>query len=414
MFTCLYRHSEPIFHQAQNGFRKNFSCVVQLLVYLESIYKSIDSKGSIDTICTDYEKAFDNVDHGIFLTKLFNLGVRGKIIKLLQSYLIGRTQRVRINSHFSESVKVTSEVPQGSLLASLFFVIYVNDLPETCRAVVPLLCADDAKFISVNKPSLICQMDLTRVMKRSEQHKLPLNVEKCSHISMSNTMHHFSFSVTLIERVHIKKYLGVYVKRDLKWDIDIKKSASKALGALFMLKRSSPRPTPSVKLKLNLYKSMVLPVLLYGSVCWFANVTNTKVLKSVQKKSLKWINNTSNNNYKELLYFCRILPLSFYLQLQDLLFLSKSLSGQFNFNIDQFVCMRNTTRSLRSDNDLKFQPRLEICHQSFYYRTCALVNRLPQSLQFGNAAGLKNRLLNFLWHQFETSYNELVIDTWKT
>ena len=146
------------------------------MVYLESIYKSIDSKEKIDIIYTDYEKAFDNVDHGILLTKLFNLGVRGKIIKLLQSYLIERTQRVRINSHFSESVMVTSGVPQGPLLASLFFVFYVNDLPETCRAVVPLLCADDAKFISVNKSSLICQMDLTRVMKWSEQHKLPLNV----------------------------------------------------------------------------------------------------------------------------------------------------------------------------------------------------------------------------------------------
>ena len=161
---------------------------------------------------------------------------------------------------------------------------------------------------------------------------------------------------------------------------------------------------------------MVLPVLLYGSVCWFAKVTNTKVLESVQKKSLKWINNTSKNNYKELLYFSCILPLFLGLQLQDLHFLSKSLSGHFNFNIDHFVCMRNTTRSLRSDNDLKLdhsKPRLEICQQSFFYRTCALVNRLPQSLQFGNAAGLKNRLLNFLWHHFETSYNELFSDTWK-
>ena len=179
MFICLYRRLEPIFNKAQYGFRKGRSCVVQVLVYLESIYKSIDSKENIDITYTDFEKAFDNVDHGILLTKLFILGVRGNLIKLLQSYLIGRTQRVRINGHFSESVSVTNGVPQGSLLACLFFVIYVNDLPETCRAVVPLLCADDAKFISVNKSSRICQMDLARVMKWSEQHKLPLNVEKC-------------------------------------------------------------------------------------------------------------------------------------------------------------------------------------------------------------------------------------------
>ena len=120
------------------------------------------------------------------------------------------------------------------------------------------------------------------MMKWSEQHKLPLNVEKCSHISISNSMHHFSFSRTLIEKVHTQKDLGVYVTKDLSLDIQIKKSANKALGVLFMLKRSSPRLSPSVKL--NLYKSMVLPGLLCGSVCCFADVTNTKLLESVQKK----------------------------------------------------------------------------------------------------------------------------------
>ena len=70
-----------------------------------------------------------------------------------------------------------------------------------------------------------------------------------------------------------------------------------------MLRRSLPRLIQSVKL--NLYKSMVFLVLLYGSVCWFAKVTHTNVLDRVKKKSLKWINNTSNNNYKELFYYRR-------------------------------------------------------------------------------------------------------------
>ena len=78
-------------------------------------------------------------------------------------------------------------------------------------------------------------MDLTRVMKRSEQQKLHLNLEKGSHISMSNSMYHFSLSGTLIEKVYIQKDLGVYGTRDLKWDVHIKKSASKALGVIFML-----------------------------------------------------------------------------------------------------------------------------------------------------------------------------------
>ena len=32
---------------------------------------------------------------------------------------------------------------------------------------------------------------------------------------------------------------------------------------------------------------MVFPVLLYGSVCWFAKVTHTNVLDGVQKKEFE-------------------------------------------------------------------------------------------------------------------------------
>ena len=53
-------------------------------------------------------------------------------------------------------------------------------------------------------------------MKWSEQHKLPLNVEKSSHISMSNSMLHISFPGTLNPKIHIQKNLGVYVTKDLK------------------------------------------------------------------------------------------------------------------------------------------------------------------------------------------------------
>ena len=60
-------------------------------------------------------------------------------------------------------------------------------------------------------------MALNRVMRWNEQHKLHRNVEKCSHISMCISMLHFTYSVTLIEKVHILKDLGVYVTNNLKW-----------------------------------------------------------------------------------------------------------------------------------------------------------------------------------------------------
>ena len=96
----------------------------------------------------DFSKAFDRVDHGIFLMKLFKNKVGRNLIKLLKSYLSNRSQSVKANSEISYPKPVTSGVPQGSILGPFFFLVFINDLPSLCQNVTPLLFADDAKFIS--------------------------------------------------------------------------------------------------------------------------------------------------------------------------------------------------------------------------------------------------------------------------
>ena len=73
---------------------------------------------------------------------------------LFQFYLNGRSQRIRIQGCFSDEKPVSSGVHQGSIVASLLFISYINDLPDFWKSVYPLLCADDAKFITINKPNL--------------------------------------------------------------------------------------------------------------------------------------------------------------------------------------------------------------------------------------------------------------------
>ena len=113
-------------------------------------------------------------------------------------------------------------------------------------------------------------------------HQLPLN-DKCSQLSFTSHDDKYFFNAKMISKTDCQKDLGVFISSDLKWDIHLKNAALKALNVFFLIKRNSP--SLPFTIKINLYKSMVLPTLTYGSNCWSAtNVTNMKLLENVQKR----------------------------------------------------------------------------------------------------------------------------------
>lgn len=84
------------------------------------------------TLC-DLSKAFYCVPHKLLLDKLEGYGVRGTAHELVQSYLSNKYQYTSLNGANSSYQKVSSGICQGGILAPLFFIIYINDLPDTFK-----------------------------------------------------------------------------------------------------------------------------------------------------------------------------------------------------------------------------------------------------------------------------------------
>ena len=67
--------------------------------------------------------------------------------QLISSYLTNRKQYVKVNNEVSDLIEVISGVPQGSKLGPLFFITFINDLPEHLTEVIYYGFADDMKLI---------------------------------------------------------------------------------------------------------------------------------------------------------------------------------------------------------------------------------------------------------------------------
>ena len=127
----------------QSGFMTNHStdlCLGQLTNFVAT---GMDKKMHTGMILVDLQKAFDTLDHRVLLEKMKYFGFRTSVIKWFESYLSNRKFLVCIDNIFSEPGALRYGVPQGSILGSLLFLLYVNDLFQSLSDAGSYLYADD-------------------------------------------------------------------------------------------------------------------------------------------------------------------------------------------------------------------------------------------------------------------------------
>ena len=172
------------FSPFQYGFVSGKSCVTQLLEFLDDITESLDQGGDIDIIYLDFSKAFDKIPHKKLMKKTIGYGIRGKIYKWVKEFLTNRSQKVVVDGQSSSTKPVTSDVPQGSVLGPILFVIYINDLPEVIQCFIKLF-ADDSKLyrrVSKMEHVEILQSCLNRAVTWADIWEMLFNLIKCHHL----------------------------------------------------------------------------------------------------------------------------------------------------------------------------------------------------------------------------------------
>ena len=97
---------------------------------MENLANAVDNGKCAVGIFLDFQKAFDTINCGILLDKVYCYGIRGISNDWFISHLSSRQQSVMCNGHESENKMMRCGVPQGSILGPLLFLMYINDLTD--------------------------------------------------------------------------------------------------------------------------------------------------------------------------------------------------------------------------------------------------------------------------------------------
>jgi len=141
--------------------------------------KALCGEKDVDTVYLDYSRAFDRVDIGLLLAKMKRYGVHSQIVEWMESFLTDRKQKVVLDGSQSEIATIISGVPQGSVLAPLLFLIFINDLEGVVKDAILSFFADDSRAameISAETDMVKLQQDLDRVMLWSRTNNILLYI----------------------------------------------------------------------------------------------------------------------------------------------------------------------------------------------------------------------------------------------
>lgn len=281
----------------QSGFRSKHSCETALNLVIAEWKESLSNREVTVSVFLDLKRAFETVDRDILLKKLYIIGVRNLPLKWFKSYLQGRKQKTLIDDAVSTELDVEIGLPQGSVLAAILFIIYINDIKKYIEHCKIRLFADDA-LLTISAPTLEeavlkIQNDLNSIYRWLCHNKLKLNIDKTKYIIMRRRTFNLDtvdlkIANTSLQRVDSIKYLGVFIDDKLKFDEHskyIEAKISKKIGFMFRTCKLISR-----KYKILVYRSIIEPHFIYcPTVLYTLNDSQISMLQKKQNKVMRFI-----------------------------------------------------------------------------------------------------------------------------
>ena len=416
-----YLENQNLLSPCQHAYRKMHgtkTCLFQVINYVQEL---LDNKELVAIVSLDLSKAFDAINHEMLLDKLAKLGLSESALYWIKSYLSERKQCTKFSTLTSKDEKVTSGVPQGSILGPLLFICFSNDLYEAiedkCKA---FSYADDSQLILQSKNQKELKRKIEEIIKLSHnwytRNCMKANQGK-TEILIINTknINTKCLKIKVIEKGKVKmltpsksiKILGVIIDENLNWKKQIsyvKKHATNTIRKLHRINHLLP-----VDVRIQLYNSLVVPHFDYCDIIWAGcGVESARKLQVSQNFAVRSLTGAKKReSASESFEKLKFLNLKQRRLIHEVVFAHKSLLHHHPNDICDMYTRQCPTSNTRSSTTATLNLPPHNTHKyetSPFYRTITSWNNIPPHITTNTTTkAFKNEYQRYM---IKTTFNQ--------
>ena len=269
----------------QFGFKNTGSTTCALIKIIDYILSSLDDPKcrQVNALLIDYSKAFDVVDHLIVLGKINSLNLPLYVKNWINSFLTGRSQKVKIYNLMSNELPINRGIVQGSALGPFLFTIMISDLKTLSLLNDLVKYADDSTLIVRSDSDVPISNEHSNAKDWSVTNKLTINEPKTKLMSMQR--HHSGAAsgdslntIPGIEIVDEATLLGVVIDSELSFSKHVSFILSTCSQRFYLLKLMRDQGTP-ISVMNTIYQSMIVNRVTYCISAWGGFVKDADILK---------------------------------------------------------------------------------------------------------------------------------------